>query len=145
MSLEPTSPEFQQRVTAAIEDAERDSSGEIRVHIQNHVKGDIFAAARKRFEKLGMTATELRNGVLFYVAVKDHRFAVLGDRGIDERVPDDFWQETVEVMRGHFARDDLAGGLEAGIRQAGQALKEFFPYQSDDVNELSNEISYGEH
>jgi uncharacterized membrane protein len=143
--MEPTSPEFQQRVTAAIEDAERDTSGEIRVHIQDRVKGDIFAAARKRFEELGMAATEQRNGVLFYLAVKDHRFAVLGDQGIDERVPDGFWQETVDTMRGFFAQDDLVGGLEAGIRQAGKALKEYFPYQRDDVNELSDEISYGEH
>lgn len=144
MSLEPTSPEFQRRVTAAIEDAERDTSGEIRVHIQNHVRGDLYAAARKRFEDLGMTATEQRNGVLFYLAVKDRNFAVLGDRGIDERVPDGFWQETVDTMRGFFALGDLAGGLEAGIRQAGQALREFFPRQHDDVNELSDEISYGE-
>lgn len=145
MSLEPTSPEFQRRITAAIEAAERDTSGEIRVHIQNRVKGDLFAAAKKRFEELGMTATEQRNGVLFYIAMKDHRFVVLGDQGINERVPEGFWQETVEVMSGHFAQGDLAGGLEAGIRQAGKALQEYFPRQHDDVNELNDEISYGEH
>lgn len=143
MALAPTSPEFRARVTAAIQDAERDTSGEIRVHIQHRVKGDIFAVAKARFEELGMTATEQRNGVLFYVAIKDKRFAVLGDQGINDRVPEGFWQETVDAMRQHFAEGDLVGGLEAGIRQAGKALKEFFPYQSDDVNELSDEISYG--
>jgi len=143
MALAPTSHEFRARVTAAIGDAERDTSGEIRVHIQHRVKGDIFAVAKARFEELGMTATEQRNGVLFYVAIKDKRFSVLGDQGINDRVPEGFWQETVDTMRQHFSQDDLVGGLEAGIRQAGRALKEFFPYQSDDVNELSDEISYG--
>ena len=144
MALSHTSPEFQNRIAAAIQDAERDTSGEIRVHIQNRVKGDIFAAAKARFEEMGMTATELRNGVLFYIAVKDRKFSVLGDRGIDERVPGGFWESTVSAMGELFAQGDLAGGLEAGIREAGKALKEFFPYQSDDVNELSNEISYGD-
>jgi uncharacterized membrane protein len=144
MTISPTSPEFQNRIAAAIQDAERDTSGEIRVHIQNRVKGDIFAAAKARFEEMGMTATELRNGVLFYIALKDRQFSVLGDQGINERVPDDFWESTVAAMREHFAQGDLVAGLEAGIRQAGEALKEFFPYQSDDVNELSDEISYGD-
>jgi uncharacterized membrane protein len=144
MAIKPNSPEFKDRVVKAIEDAERDTSGEIRVHLQHRVKGDIFAAAKARFEELGMTATEQRNGVLFYIALKQRQFAVLGDQGIDERVPDGFWEETVATMREHFAAGDLVGGLEAGIRQAGKALKEFFPYQSDDVNELSDEISYGD-
>ncbi len=144
MVLSPSSAEFQQRITAAIQAAEHDTSGEIRVHIQHRVKGDIFAVAKARFEELGMTATEQRNGVLFYIAVKDRQFAVLGDQGINDRVPPGFWENTVATMREHFAQGDLAGGLEAGIREAGRALKEFFPYQSDDVNELSDEISYGD-
>lgn len=144
MALSPSSAEFQQRITAAIRAAEHDTSGEIRVHIQHRVKGDIFAVAKARFEELGMTATEQRNGVLFYIALKSRQFAVLGDQGINDRVPADFWANTVATMREHFAQGDLAGGLEAGIREAGRALKEFFPYQSNDVNELSDEISYGD-
>jgi len=144
MAIAPKSKEFRERIVAAINAAEKDTSGEIRLHIQNRVKGDILEVAKKRFEKMGMTATELRNGVLFFMAMKDHTFSVLGDKGIDNLVPDDFWEETVAVMRERFGEDDLLGGLEAGIRKAGQALKEFFPYQSDDVNELSDEISYAE-
>ncbi|MBT3289119.1 MAG: TPM domain-containing protein [Victivallales bacterium] len=144
MAVAPKSKEFRERIVAAITAAEKDTSGEIRLHIQNRVKGDILEVAKKRFEKMGMTATELRNGVLFFMAMKDQTFSVLGDKGIDDLVPDDFWEETVGVMREQFGEGDLLGGLEAGIRKAGQALKEFFPYQSDDVNELSDEISYGE-
>ena len=144
MAVAPKSKEFRERIVAAITAAEKDTSGEIRLHIQNRVKGDSREVAKKRFEKMGMTATELRNGALFFMAMKDQTFSVLGDKGIDDLVPDDFWEETVGVMREQFGEGDLLGGLEAGIRKAGQALKEFFPYQSDDVNELSDEISYGE-
>ena len=139
----PRSRAFRARIVAAITAAEKDTSGEIRLHVQNRVQGDIMEVAKQRFEAMGMTATERRNGVLFFVALKDRAFCVLGDRGIDEVVPEGFWEDTVAAMRERFAQGDLLGGLEEGIRKAGWALKEFFPYRSDDVNELSDEISYG--
>lgn len=132
----------QKRLVDAIKVAETNTSGEIRLHIQKTCKEDVFAAAQKKFEELGMTATEQRNGVLFFMAIKDKTFAVLGDQGINELVPDDFWESTVAIMTEYFKNKDLVGGLEKGILKAGEALKSFFPYQSDDVNELSDEISF---
>lgn len=134
----------QVRLVEAIKTAETNTSGEIRLHVQNRCKEDIFETAQKKFEELGMTATELRNGVLIFMALKDKKFAILGDSGINELVPDDFWQSTVDVMTESFKQKDLVGGLEKGILKAGDALKEFFPYQSDDINELSDEISFDE-
>jgi len=135
--------EQEKQITEAIRSAEKQTSGEIRVHIQPHCGNDPYKNARKVFEKLGMTATELRNGVLFFVAYKSRRFAVLGDKGIDEAVPDDFWSETVSVMTPHFQEGRFAEGLSAGIANAGKALQKFFPYEKDDVNELSDDINYG--
>jgi len=95
------------------------------------------------FGKLEMQRTELRNGVLFYLAVKDQKFAILGDAGINAVTPDDFWDNIKETMSEHFAGGNIAGGLEAGILMAGDALKAHFPHQEEDVNELSDEISFG--
>jgi uncharacterized membrane protein len=134
----------QVRLVKAIKAAETNTSGEIRLHVQNRCKEDIFETAQKKFEELGMSATELRHGVLIFMALKDKKFAILGDSGINELVPDDFWQSTVDVMTESFKQKDLVGGLEKGILKAGDALKEFFPYQSDDINELSDEISFDE-
>lgn len=144
MNFNPRDPAVAERLGAAIRAAEKDTSGEIRVHVQPRVKGDIMEAAKRRFEKLGMTRTQQRNGVLFFLATKDKRFAVLGDKGIDERVPDDFWDETVALMSDRFRAGDAVGALELGIRHAGKALGEFFPHQRDDTNELDDEISIDE-
>jgi len=132
------------RIVQAVKEAELNTSGEIRVHIQRRVKGKIYEVAKRKFEELGMTATALRNGVLFFVAMDDRQFSVLGDSGIDEKVPEDFWSGTVEEMTSHFKEGDFPGGIEAGVLKAGQALKEYFPYQDDDINELSDEISIEE-
>lgn len=131
----------QDRLVQAIQAAERDTSGEIRVHLQRRLKGDVFAAARQRFEELGMTATAERNGVLFYVVTDDRQFAVLGDSGIDAKVPAGFWTAIADAMTTHFRNHDLVAGLEAGIARAGRALGEHFPRHQDDRNELSDEIS----
>ncbi len=135
--------EQEKLVTEAIQKAEKETSGEIRVHIQPRCGDDPYKAARKIFEKLGMTATEQRNGVLFFIAHKTRKFAVLGDKGIDEAVPDDFWDETVSLMTPLFSEAKFAEGISAGITNAGKALQKFFPYRKDDVNELSNDINYG--
>ena len=95
------------------------------------------------FAKLEMQKTEQRNGVLFYLAVKDHKFAILGDAGINAVTPDNFWDSIKEKMAEHFSEGNFSGGLKEGVLMAGQALKDHFPYQDGDVNELSDEISFG--
>ena len=128
----------------AVKEAELNTSGEIRVHIDNHCKEDVLDRAAWWFEKLEMHKTELRNGVLFYMAVKDRKFAILGDGGINAKTADDFWDNTREEMLFHFKNNDFAKGLEQGILLAGKQLSAHFPYQSDDVNELSDDISFGD-
>lgn len=95
------------------------------------------------FEKLEMHKTELRNGVLFYLSISDRKFAILGDAGINAVTPDNFWEEIKEAVINHFKDEKYSEGLSTGIKMAGKALQEHFPYQKDDVNELSDEISYG--
>ncbi|MBE9510462.1 MAG: TPM domain-containing protein, partial [Bacteroidetes bacterium] len=112
-------------------------------HIENRCKTDVLDRAAYLFEKLAMHKTEKRNGVLFYLAVKDKKFAILGDAGINEVTADDFWENIKETMFSHFKEEEFAKGLEQGIEMAGQQLKAHFPYQSDDINELSDEISFG--
>ncbi len=137
------SPEEKQQITRAIQEAENNTSGEIRVHIENECKADAMGRATVVFEKLGMTKTELRNGVLFYLAVKSHKFAILGDKGLDEKVPEHFWDEVKAVMLKRFSQQEFAQGLAEGILMAGMELKKHFPLQPDDVNELSDDISFG--
>ncbi|SFE63955.1 TPM domain-containing protein [Thermophagus xiamenensis] len=131
-----------QEITNAIKEAELNTSGEIRVHIEKSCPGDVLDRAAFIFEKLKMHKTKLRNGVLFYLAVKDRKFAILGDAGINARVPEGFWDEVKELMVAHFKNGELAKGLEEGIKMAGEQLKTYFPWQKDDVNELSDEISF---
>ncbi|MEZ5071874.1 MAG: TPM domain-containing protein [Bacteroidales bacterium] len=127
----------------AIRDAEKDTSGEIRVHLDNHCREDVMDRAAWWFAKLNMHQTARRNGVLFYLAVKDRKFAILGDAGINAVIPEGFWDEIKEGMSGRFGEGKYCEGLCDGIRKAGQALQEHFPYQKDDKNELSDEISIG--
>lgn len=133
----------EQEVVNAIRTAERATSGEIRVHLESSHPDEAFDRAREVFHELGMDATELKNGVLIYVAVDDHQFAICGDKGIDDVVPDDFWDCTRDVMQAHFRKGNFKQGLIDGILRAGEKLKEFFPWQEGDQNELSNEISKG--
>ncbi|MBN1952168.1 MAG: TPM domain-containing protein [Bacteroidales bacterium] len=130
-------------ILKAIQEAEHNTSGEIRVHLENYCKEDVLDRAAYLFGKLQMHKTEKRNGVLFYLAVIDKKFAILGDAGINGVTPDNFWDEIKETMSGFFSEGKFAEGLAAGIFDAGKALKEFFPYQQDDVNELSDDISFG--
>ena len=131
------------QITNAIRVAETNTSGEIRVHIESKCKGDVLDQAAYVFEKLEIHKTELRNGVLFYLAVDDHKFAILGDAGINQKVPEDFWESIKEEMLINFKDEHYSDGLAEGIVKAGEQLKEHFPYQDDDVNELSDEISFG--
>ena len=132
-----------EEIKAAVKEAELSTSGEIRVHIDNHCKEDVMDRAAWWFAKLEMHKTEQRNGVLLYLAVRDHKFAILGDAGINAVTPDDFWDHIKEKMLGSFSEGAFATGLQEGILRAGQALKEHFPYQDGDVNELSDDISFG--
>jgi len=133
----------EQEIVAAIGLAEKNTSGEIRVHIEKKTSIDAFDRAMEVFHLLKMDETELRNGVLIYVAVKDKTFVIYGDKDINEKVADDFWNSTRDVMVSHFKNGNFKQGLIDGIIKAGEELKKFFPYQDDDINELSNEISKG--
>lgn len=134
--------ELQKVVVEAIENAELNTSGEIRLHVDDKCKEDVLDRAAYVFEKLEMHKTELRNGVLFYLAVEDRKFAILGDAGINKVVPENFWDEIKDLVISHFKKSEYAEGLAAGIIKAGEQLKVHFPYQDDDVNELDNEISF---
>ena len=136
------SKEEQQKIVAAIKEAELNTSGEIRVHIENHCKEEALERAAEVFYDLKMNQTAARNGILFYLAVKDHKFAVIGDEGINKKVEHDFWNDIKDQMIFNFKENKFADGLVAGISKCGERLKEYFPYQSDDVNELSDEISF---
>lgn len=133
----------EQRIIDAIKAAEENTSGEIRIHIERKCKKDVYAEAVEVFERLGMTKTELRNGVLILVALDDHKFAIIGDKGINEKVPQNFWEETKDLMLAHFKEGRIADGIIEGITDAGEQLKQYFPYQSNDENELDDDISYG--
>ena len=130
-------------IKEAIADAELDTSGEIRVHIEKRCKGDVLDRGAYLFEKLGMHKTDKRNGVLFYLALDDHKFAILGDAGINAVTPEDYWDKIKDKMQGEFIEGRFAEGLAWGIREAGSQLKEHFPYLEDDVNELPDDISFG--
>lgn len=133
----------QQAVAEAIAKAEKNTSGEIRVHLEKKCTQDPVARAIAVFEKLGMQRTEARNGVLIYVATESAKLAIIGDQGINEQVPPNFWDSTRDLMLTHFQKAEITEGLIAAIHEAGLQLAQFFPYQDNDQNELSNEISFG--
>ena len=130
-------------IIAAIKEAENNTSGEIRVHIEKNTKKPPMDRALEVFYVLEMDQTEQRNGVLIYIASESKKFAILGDKGINKLVPDDFWDTEKELMLSHFKKGDFAKGLELAIIEVGKKIKDFFPYKSNDTNELSDEISKG--
>lgn len=134
----------QEAIGVSIANAELNTSGEIRVHLEEKCKTEPVQRAIQVFEQLAMHKTEHRNGVLFYLAVKDKKFAVIGDLGINDIVGENFWDDVKSEMLKKFQQGLFTEGLSNGIEMAGQKLKTHFPYQSDDVNELSNDISFGE-
>lgn len=139
----PFTPTEQHRIVEAIRQAEKATSGEIRVHVEAHcASDDPVQRAIEVFTTLGMHQTKDHNGVLFYLAFDDRKFAVVGDKGIDEKVPIDFWESTKDLLRTHFRKGAYAEGLSGGIERAGQQLKQYFPYASDDTNELADDISF---
>jgi uncharacterized membrane protein len=137
------SKEDEQEIVQAIVSAEKNTSGEIRVHIEERSEKAPLDRAQEVFFELHMNETKYRNGVLFYVCVADKKFAIIGDEGIDKVVESDFWDCTKDIVISNFKEANFKNGLVEGILRAGERLKKYFPYQSDDVNELSNEISKG--
>jgi uncharacterized membrane protein len=135
----------QERIVKSISDAERQTSGEIRVHIQPRVTGgELRHVAERTFERLGMTKTALRNGVLLFIASEERQFMILGDQAIDENVPPGFWDVIAEKLTARFKSGEFTEGIVEAITAAGEQLKQFFPRSEDDVDELSNEIDIEE-
>jgi uncharacterized membrane protein len=137
------SDEEKQRIIEAIRAAEAETSGEIRVHLSaDSCRSGVLNCAARRFEQLKMHKTELRNGILFFLSVKDKLFAIIGDAGINSLVPEDFWEDVKNRMSALFKEGLFAEGLDEGIRIAGSRLKAHFPRQADDVNELPDDLSF---
>jgi len=138
------SAEEQERIVQAISVAEARTSGEIRLVIDKKMKtASAMEAAVFYFEKLEMNKTGLNNGVLIYMAMDDHQFAIIGDSGINTRVEANFWDETKELMMDFFRKDDIVRGLVEGIHHVGEQLHVYFPRRADDVNELPDDIYFG--
>jgi len=137
------SQEQEEHIVEAIQQAEEATSGEIRVHIEKKCSDDSpIKRAKQVFSDLKMHETELRNGVIVYIAWKDHKVAIWGDEGIHDKVGQSFWEEEVELLISYFKKEDYETGISEVVLQIGQKLKEYFPFQEGDVNELSDSISY---
>lgn len=133
----------EQEIVEAILKAEKNTSGEIRVHIESHTRLDHYDRAKEVFHLLKMDNTKEGNGVLLYVAVNDKKFSICGDKGIDKVVPENFWEATKELIQSHFKDGNFKDGILQGVLKAGTELEKHFPWQHGDTNELSNEISKG--
>lgn len=135
--------EQQEEIRLAILNAELDTSGEIRIHIENSFSGDVLDRAAFIFKELKMHETDQRNGVLIYLAIKNRRFAIIGDVGINQKTGDGFWDDIKHVMLNHFREARFTEGLTEAIKMTGEQLKKHFPHRREDVNELSDDISFG--
>ena len=133
----------QAAVVEAVRLAEKGTSGEIRIHIDAECQGDPVERAECLFGHLRMDRTELHNGVLIYLACESKVFAIVGDKGINDVVPEHFWEDVIAVMTGRFREGMFAEGLAEAAMMAGEKLKAFFPYEQDDVNEQPDDISFG--
>ena len=136
-------PAQEEQIKAAIAKAELLTSGEIRLYIESKCKGEVLDRAAFIFSELGIHKTKDRNGVLFYLAYRDRKFAILGDAGINTKTGPDFWDEIKKAVESKFREQNFCGGLEQGITMAGEALRSYFPYEEGDKNELPDEIAYG--
>ena len=137
------SPTEEARIVTAIRAAELASSGEIRVHVEVGATQPVLDLSARIFRELHMHETADRNGILILLAVDRREFAIVGDEGINAVVPDGYWDAERDILQAAFRRGDFTGGLETVVLQVGEKLKQYFPYQTDDVNELPDEISYG--
>ena len=135
--------EEEQEIIEAIQIAEKNTSGEIRIHIEKTSSIDAYARAKEVFHELKMDETELQNGVLIYLSVEDQTFVICGDKGINDVVANDFWDCTRDIMTTQFKQNKFKQGIVNGILRAGEQLQKHFPWQEGDTDELSNEISKG--
>ena len=133
--------EEEAEIIGAIREAESATSGEIRVHIESATETDQMEHAAQVFHKLEMDKTKAQNGVLIYIAVKSKVFVIYGDKGINDVVPEGFWNSTKDVMQAHFKKGEFKAGIVEGIVKAGEQLQKYFPWIQGDKNELSDEIS----
>lgn len=139
-------PAQEEAIADAITAAENNTSGEIRVHIENKCKGDPLDRAKEIFSRLGMHETRFRNGVIIFISIDDHKLAIYGDEGINSVVDSTFWNDDIEILIDYFKEDLYLEGLLKVIEKIGDKLKEFFPADvNDDPNELDNTVSYGRH
>ncbi len=132
------------KIVESIEKAELETSGEIRFHMESNCKGEVLSRSIQVFKNLKMHKTDLQNGTLIYLATEDKKFAIVGDKGINEKVPDNFWDDVRNMMSEKFKNNEFASGVSNAVLKVGEKLKEYFPYQKDDINELSNDVSIGE-
>jgi len=143
-TLKSVTPGELAELKTTISEAEKRTSGEIRVFIEDHSEDGPLDRAAYIFEKIGMKKTSLNNGVLIYVALKDRKFSIIGDSGIHAKVGSAFWDAIKEKMTGHFKEGRIFEGLKTAVRDSGEALATYFPYTSGDRDELSNDVIYGE-
>jgi len=129
-------------MVAAIQEAEKETSGEIRIHFDRHCGSSAFESATRTFARLKMHQTAQKNGVLIYVALEDKKLAIIGDSGINEKVPDNFWDKIKDRMIERFRAGEICEGVCEAVMETGLQLKQYFPYQKDDVNELPDDISF---
>ena len=136
------SNEEESEIVKAIDSAEYQTSGEIRVHVEAVCKGDSFERATELFKELGIYRTQLHNGILFYIAYESHKFSIVADKGINSVVSETFWEEMKNTLANHFKKSEFLSGLKEAIRLSGEQLKQHFPHAGeDDCNELQNELS----
>ncbi len=132
------------RIEDAIRQAERRTSGEIRVSVSGFFWGDVRRVAERAFARLGMTATRERNGVLFFIVPARRRFVVLGDEGLHARVGQQFWEQVAAAVSGHLRDGDFTLGLVRGIEAVGEQLALHFPFdRANDTNELADQVDFG--
>ena len=132
----------EKQIISAIKKAEKNTSGEIRIHIDESSESDCFVRAKQAFIALKMDNTKNRNGVLFYISAIEKEFAICGDVGIDKLTPADFWEEIKDIIIFHFKKNEFVMGLTKGIEMTGDSLRKYFPFEDDDIDELPDEISY---
>lgn len=139
------SPEENEQIVHSIQEAEKETSGEVRVFVESRCKYvDALDRAAEIFDKLEMEKTKLRNGVLFYIAIKDKQFAIFADSGIHSAAGKGYWEKVIKEIISHFSKDNIAVGIVTCIGKIGQALKTYFPYDKEiDKNELPDEIVFG--
>ena len=132
------------RILEAIQEAEKQTSGEIRVHADTKCSGDPVQNAIAQFERLKMHETKDRNGVLIYIATEDRKLAIIGDQHINEKVSSDYWETTKNQLIAAFKKGEYVNGITDAVADVGEKLKAHFPYLSDDTDELANDLSIGE-